>query len=56
MKSLGETLGASAFTERFGAGKIYCILDVTGLATVLPVHKGLREAYFAIAPDVTVPC
>ena len=143
MKSLGETLGASAFTERFGAGKIglrsfsavrfdvecsgsvrllhvngeidiyssaeleakiadlgreqrgeirvsfvlcnfidcsglrilirqfkqlgkrllivappasalHRILDLTGLATVLPVHKGLREACFAIAPDVTL--
>jgi anti-anti-sigma factor len=141
MKSLGETLGTSAFTERFGAGKIglrsfsdvrfdvdrsgaacllhvsgeidiynsaeleakiadlgreqreeilvsfvHCsfidcsglrillrqftllgnrllivappasalcrILDHTGLATVLPVHTGLREAYLAVAPDV----
>jgi anti-anti-sigma factor len=141
MKSLGKTLGTSAFTERFGAGKIglrsfsdvrfdvdcsgvvcllrvngeidiynsaeldakiadlgreqrgeilvsfvHCsfidcsglrillrqfkllgnrllivappasalcrILDLTGLATVLPVHEGLREAYLAVAPDV----
>jgi stage II sporulation protein AA (anti-sigma F factor antagonist) len=34
------------------AGALHRILDLTGLTTVLPVHKGLREAYLAIAPDV----
>jgi anti-anti-sigma factor len=36
------------------ASALYRILDLAGLATVLPVHKGLHEACFAIAPDVTL--
>jgi anti-anti-sigma factor len=47
-KQLGERLLIVAPP----AGALYRILDLTGLATVLPVHKSLREAYLAIAPDV----